>query len=62
MTKAAVEQNSGALSLGTRLASRLVEWIGFGLLGRPREGAVTVILPNGRARTMGNPASRASAR
>jgi cyclopropane-fatty-acyl-phospholipid synthase len=57
MSKAAVEQTSGALSIGTRVASWLTELIGFALLGKPRHGAVTVILPNGRARTMGNPAS-----
>jgi len=41
----------------TRLASRLVEWVGLGLIGRPTHGAVTIVLPNGRTRTVGNPAS-----
>jgi len=57
MSKAAVQSSSGDVSLWTRVASRVVEWIGFGLLGRPAHGAVTVVLPNGRARTLGNPAS-----
>jgi cyclopropane-fatty-acyl-phospholipid synthase len=55
MSKAAVEQSRRALRLGTRVASWITELIGFGLLGRPRHGAVTVVLPNGRRRTMGNP-------
>ena len=57
MSKAAAEQTSGAPTLWTHLASRFVEWIGFPLLGRPAHGSLTVVLPNGRTRTLGNPAS-----
>lgn len=55
MNNAAVNQSSGDVSLGTRLTSRFVEWIGVKLLGKPRHGALTVIFPNGRTRTVGSP-------
>ncbi|KKC39596.1 SAM-dependent methyltransferase [Devosia epidermidihirudinis] len=35
----------------------MVERVGFALLGRPKHGGVTVILPNGRTRIVGNPAT-----
>lgn len=41
----------------TNFVSRVVEWIGFPLLGHPAHGAVTVVLPSGRTRTLGNPAN-----
>ncbi|GLQ09929.1 cyclopropane-fatty-acyl-phospholipid synthase [Devosia yakushimensis] len=34
-----------------------MERIGVALIGHPRHGAVTVIFPNGRTRTVGNPAT-----
>ena len=55
MTKAAVQQISGTSSLWTHIASRLLEWAGWPLLGHPAHGAVTVVMPNGRSRTAGNP-------
>ena len=55
MTKAAVEQISGTSSLWTHIGSRLLEWAGWPLLGHPAHGAVTVVMPNGRSRTAGNP-------
>jgi len=57
MSKAAVQHPSDHASLWTHLASRFVEWIGFPLLSRPAHGSITVVLPNGRSRTLGNPAS-----
>src|SRR5690606_1538139 len=41
----------------TRFASWSVELIGVKLIGNPRHGALTVILPTGRARTLGHPAT-----
>ena len=57
MTKSAIDQSAQGVTLWTHLVSRLVESIGVRLLGHPRHGAVTVILPNGRARTIGNAAT-----
>jgi cyclopropane-fatty-acyl-phospholipid synthase len=57
MSKAAVEQTSGTASLWTHLASRLLEWVALPLVGNPAHGSVTVVLPSGRTRTVGNPAS-----
>ncbi|GHA36905.1 cyclopropane-fatty-acyl-phospholipid synthase [Devosia pacifica] len=39
------------------MASWVVEAIGSKLLGDPQHGAVTVILPDGRTRTVGNPST-----
>jgi cyclopropane-fatty-acyl-phospholipid synthase len=55
MTKVAVEHSSDGVSLWTHVVSRFVEWVGFGLLGKPAHGSVTVVLPNGRSRTLGSP-------
>jgi len=57
MSKSVVDQSQTGVTLWTRFASRLVERIGVSLIGNPRHGAVTVILPNGRTRTLGNPHS-----
>ncbi|HTN60132.1 MAG TPA: cyclopropane-fatty-acyl-phospholipid synthase family protein, partial [Devosia sp.] len=57
MTKAAVDQNRGGVTLWTQFVSRIVESVGVRLLGHPRHGAVTVIFPNGRTRTIGNAAT-----
>jgi cyclopropane-fatty-acyl-phospholipid synthase len=57
MSKAAVQETSGSVSLWTHIASRFVEWIGLPLIGNPAHGALTVVLPNGRTRTVGNPVS-----
>jgi cyclopropane-fatty-acyl-phospholipid synthase len=40
-----------------RLLSRFVEWLSVTMLGRPGAGAVTVTFPNGRTRTIGDPAT-----
>jgi len=55
MTKTAVDQTRTGVSSWTRFVSWIVEKIGAAMIGAPRHGAVTVILPNGRARTLGNP-------
>lgn len=57
MDKAAVERRFAGPTLWTRFISRLTEWIGVRLIGRPRHGALTVTFPNGRSRTVGNPAT-----
>jgi len=54
MSKSAVENTQTGSTLWTRFASLVVEKIGAALVGKPQFGAVTVILPNGRTRTVGN--------
>ncbi len=54
MSKTAVDHSDTGVTLWTRFASFLVDKIGFALIGHPQFGAVTVILPNGRTRTIGN--------
>lgn len=55
MTKVAVNQSLGAQDIGTRIAQPFVEWIGLKLIGNPRHGGITIVLPNGRSRTIGRP-------
>jgi cyclopropane-fatty-acyl-phospholipid synthase len=55
MSKAAVEETSGSPSIWTHLLSRLLEWVAAPLVGNPAHGAVTVVLPDGRSRTVGKP-------
>ena len=57
MTKTAVEKSGPGTTPWTNFVSWIVERIGVALIGRPRHGAVTVIFPNGRTRTVGNPAT-----
>jgi cyclopropane-fatty-acyl-phospholipid synthase len=57
MEKTAAEHNFVGPTLWTRFISRLTEWIGVRLIGKPRYGALTVTFPNGRSRTVGNPAT-----
>ena len=53
MTKSAVENSNTGVTPWTRFASWAVEKIGQRLIGEPRHGGITVILPNGRIRTIG---------
>ena len=55
MTKTAIENTNTGSTLWTAFASWGLERIGLKLLGKPRHGAVTVIFPNGRTRTVGDP-------
>jgi cyclopropane-fatty-acyl-phospholipid synthase len=55
MTKTLAETTNTGVTPWTRFASWAVEQIGIRLVGNPRHGAVTVILPNGHARTLGDP-------
>ncbi|RUT32572.1 class I SAM-dependent methyltransferase [Arsenicitalea aurantiaca] len=55
MDKSLADQDPQARTLAARLASRFVEWMGARMLGKVRHGAVTVIFPNGRSRTIGTP-------
>lgn len=57
MSKTAVDQTRSGATPWTRLMSWFVEWAGVSLLGKTHHGAVTVIFPNGRTRTVGNPAN-----
>ncbi|MEO5806661.1 cyclopropane-fatty-acyl-phospholipid synthase family protein [Devosia sp.] len=57
MSKTAVDQDNSGVTLWTHLFSRFAEWVGVGMLGQPRHGAITVVFPNGRSRTIGSPAT-----
>ena len=57
MNKTAVDTSSTGVTPWTRLVSWFVERVGVALLGKPRHGAITVIFPNGRTRTVGNPST-----
>ncbi|MHA6692831.1 class I SAM-dependent methyltransferase [Devosia sp. A449] len=57
MTKTVAENSNTGVTPWTHFASWAVEQIGLKLVGKPRHGALTVILPNGRTRTVGNPAT-----
>mgnify|MGYP001047820295 CR=1 FL=1 len=57
MSKTVAETTPTGVTLWTRFASWVVEQVGVKLIGNPRHGALTVILPNGRTRTLGNPAT-----
>ncbi|SEQ57311.1 cyclopropane-fatty-acyl-phospholipid synthase [Devosia sp. YR412] len=57
MNKTVVEASNTGVTPWTKFASWAVEKIGYKLLGKPKYGAVTVILPNGRTRTVGDPAT-----
>jgi cyclopropane-fatty-acyl-phospholipid synthase len=49
-------QSGMSPSLWTRFASLVTEWIGSRMI-TPSHGAITVVLPSGRKRTLGNPAT-----
>ncbi|MGB3338900.1 MAG: cyclopropane-fatty-acyl-phospholipid synthase family protein [Devosia sp.] len=57
MTKSVAETSNTGVTPWTSFASWAVERIGVKLIGKPRHGALTVIFPNGRTRTVGNPAT-----
>ena len=57
MTKTAVNDSNTGVTPWTSLVAWMLDGIGSRLLGQPRHGAVTVIFPNGRTRTIGNPAT-----
>lgn len=54
MSEAALRRDRGGVKLGTRISSFALEKIGAALLGIPHKGAVTVTLPSGRSRTLGD--------
>lgn len=57
MTKTAVDKTNTGVTPWIRFASWALEKIGLKMVGQPRYGGVTVILPNGRTRTIGNPST-----
>lgn len=57
MTQTTFEHQELPVGLGIRLKSLLVEKIGAALIGMPDHGALTVTLPSGRTRTLGDPRS-----
>ena len=57
MTKTAIDNASTGTTMWTGLVSWALDRIGGTMLGTPRYGAVTVIFPNGRTRTVGNPST-----
>lgn len=54
MSGTAVHNDYRTPGLGAWLGSLVVDWFGTRMLGIPKHGAVTVILPDGRTRTIGN--------
>ena len=62
MTKSVVEETNTGVTPWTSFASWAVERIGVALVGKPRHGALTVIFPNGRTRTVGSPSTSKSDR
>jgi len=57
MSQTLTQNNPAGAGLGTGILSRLVEWIGSALLGKPHSGALTITFPNGRTRTVGSTAT-----
>lgn len=57
MNRTAVAEPIAPPSLWTRLASPFFVWAGRNLIGKPRYGAVTLILPTGKSYTFGKPAT-----
>ena len=62
MNKTAVEPRLSGPTLWTHLSSGLAAFFGKHLIGRPRHGAVSLTLPNGKSVTFGNPATGEHAR
>jgi cyclopropane-fatty-acyl-phospholipid synthase len=57
MDKLAVEPGLAGPTLGAHVMSWLASVFGRQMIGKPRRGAVTLVLPNGKAKTFGNPAT-----
>ena len=57
MDKSAIEPGLAGPTLWTHVTSGLAAWFGRRLIGRPKHGAVTFTLPNGKSITFGNPAT-----
>jgi cyclopropane-fatty-acyl-phospholipid synthase len=57
MSKIAVDHSNTGATPWTRFASWAVDTLGLKLVGQPRHGGITVIFPNGRTRTVGNPST-----
>jgi len=57
MNKVAVEPRLAGPTLWTHISSGVAAFLGKQLIGRPRHGAVTLTLPNGKSVTFGNPAT-----
>ncbi|WP_246018235.1 SAM-dependent methyltransferase [Pelagibacterium montanilacus] len=55
MSEATAGTGRGPAGPIKRIGSLLIEKIGTALIGAPKHGAVTVTLPSGRARTIGDP-------
>jgi cyclopropane-fatty-acyl-phospholipid synthase len=56
MSKSVVDKTNTGSTPWTRFASWALEKAGLKMIGHPHHGSVTVILPNGRTRTIGNTA------
>jgi cyclopropane-fatty-acyl-phospholipid synthase len=57
MTENAVLPGNHGPTLWSHAWSGVAAWIGRRLIGRPRHGAITINMPNGRAYTFGDPAT-----
>ncbi|HEX4297959.1 MAG TPA: cyclopropane-fatty-acyl-phospholipid synthase family protein [Devosia sp.] len=55
MDKPAIEPQRPAPTLWSHLTSGVAAWFIERLIGRPKQGAVTITFPNGRTRTYGRP-------
>jgi cyclopropane-fatty-acyl-phospholipid synthase len=55
MDQLAPNPNEGSPSLWTKLASTGAAWIGKRLIGRPRQGSITITFPDGSTKTFGRP-------
>ncbi|MDB5505981.1 MAG: class SAM-dependent methyltransferase [Devosia sp.] len=44
-------------TLWNRLTGHVMDWVGRGLLGKPRIGGITMTFPNGRSITVGDPST-----
>jgi cyclopropane-fatty-acyl-phospholipid synthase len=57
MNKSAVEPRLAGPTLWAHITSGIAAFIGKHLIGKPRHGAVTLTLPNGKSVTFGNPST-----
>lgn len=55
MSETAIKHDDRQTGWGTRVISLLLERVGMAMIGLPKHGAITVTLPSGRCRTLGNP-------
>lgn len=62
MADSTFQNHESTTSIAMRVGSRFVEWIGGRMMPVPRCGALTITLPSGHTKTLGNPATGIHAR